>query len=527
MKKTRILTRLYVVTPTIVLRRNLFKARHVTQQDVYAVTLLIWKDELSESALRRNLSTSSDGLDHGFVGYPFDYRVTLGFGSIADGLDHVNHVIRLPLEHGISRVLGKDDYFNLSELSTLGASLKKPLSKSIVYHSRSLNELKTSTTSSRKAMNHYIKLGNGPIPGMTPTQALTKIQTMAGHSQKWNEGTSSRNISSTSDTDGLVAVISKLDNLGHDVKKLKENVHAIQVGCQICEGPHLDKECPLNEEVKQVDEVKYGEFGRPIPFNGSSKAKFRVGASISIMPFSMFKRLGIGKLEPINMVIEMADDTKCISKGIVKNLLIKIDKFIIPIDFFILDIIEDFRMPVILGRPLLATAYAKVDIFQKTISLKAGNEKRKRFGNEYDDNEEFEDPNRCGESKENEILGTVLKKLHDEWFKGTDEYDDDLKGIIDYLEPTLYDGFIDSDDEVYKEMKCRLLGMPYIKPTLILIEKVNVTRYSIGPGEVYTKIKVSGVEELSRTRGNITTIRAGIMDEISRNADNEESYDET
>nr|GFA50358.1 hypothetical protein [Tanacetum cinerariifolium]GFA53699.1 hypothetical protein [Tanacetum cinerariifolium] len=43
-----------------------------------------------------------------------DYRVTLGFGSIADGLDLVNLVIRLPLEHGISRVLGKDDHSNPS-----------------------------------------------------------------------------------------------------------------------------------------------------------------------------------------------------------------------------------------------------------------------------------------------------------------------------------------------------------------------------------------------------------------------------
>ncbi|GJS94334.1 hypothetical protein Tco_0801302, partial [Tanacetum coccineum] len=41
--------------------------------------------------------------------------------------------------------------------------------------------------------------------------------------------------------------------------------------------PHLDKECPLNEEVKQVDEVKYSEFGHPTPFNGSIGAKFRVG----------------------------------------------------------------------------------------------------------------------------------------------------------------------------------------------------------------------------------------------------------
>ncbi|GJV08980.1 hypothetical protein Tco_1346636 [Tanacetum coccineum] len=152
---------------------------------------------------------------------------------------------------------------------------------------------------------------------------------------------------------------------------------------------------------------------------------------------------------------------------------------------------------------------------------------RKRFRNEYEDSEEFKDPEGCGESKENEILGTVLNKLHDEWFKGTNEDDDDLEGIIDYLEPTLYDGFVDSDDEEYKERKCRLLGMPYIKSPPILIEKVNVTRYSIGPGEVYTKIKVSGVEELLRTRGNIATTRGGIMDEIFRNDDHEESYDET
>ncbi|GJT17069.1 hypothetical protein Tco_0875775 [Tanacetum coccineum] len=118
------------------------------------------------------------------------------------------------------------------ELSTLGTSLKKPLSKGIVHHPRPLNDLKISTTSSRKAMDRYTKLGNGPVPGMTPTQALTTIQTMADHSQKWHEGTSSRNMSSSSDTDGLAAVI---------------------------------------------NEVKYGEFGRPAPFNESSGTKFRVG----------------------------------------------------------------------------------------------------------------------------------------------------------------------------------------------------------------------------------------------------------
>ncbi|GJZ10482.1 hypothetical protein Tco_0545241 [Tanacetum coccineum] len=143
-----------------------------------------------------------------------DYRVTLGFGSTG-GLDLACPINRLPCHDGIQWVLGRIT----NSLPGVGTDKE-------------------------------------PIPGMTPTQALTAIQTMADHSQKWHDGTSSRNISSSSNTDGLAAIVSKLDNLGRDMKKLKENVHAIQVGCQICEGPHLDKECPLNEEVKQVEDVK-------------------------------------------------------------------------------------------------------------------------------------------------------------------------------------------------------------------------------------------------------------------------------
>ncbi|GKD50842.1 hypothetical protein Tco_1279818 [Tanacetum coccineum] len=100
---------------------------------------------------------------------------------------------------------------------------------------------------------------------------------------------------------------------------------------------------------------------RRLDFNN---ALVDLGASISIMPFSMYKRLGIGKLETIKMKIELADNSKCILKGIVRNVLIKIDKFILPIDFIVLDVLEDFRLPFILGRPLLTTARAKVDVLK-------------------------------------------------------------------------------------------------------------------------------------------------------------------
>ncbi|GKC08823.1 cysteine-rich receptor-like protein kinase [Tanacetum coccineum] len=119
-----------------------------------------------------------------------------------------------------------------------------------------------------KCPTHEINIHQkGPIPGMTLAQALIAIQTMADYSQKWHDGTTSRIIGSSSSNNRLAALVNKLDNLGRDMKKLKESVHAIQVGCQICEGPHLDKDCPLNEEVKQVEEVRYGEFGRTTLFN--------------------------------------------------------------------------------------------------------------------------------------------------------------------------------------------------------------------------------------------------------------------
>nr|GEX11418.1 hypothetical protein [Tanacetum cinerariifolium] len=67
-------------------------------------------------------------------------------------------------------------------------------------------------------MNRQLHDSQGPIPGMTPTQALTAIENMADHSQKWHDGSSNRIIDS-SESEGIVAIINKLENLGRDMKK--------------------------------------------------------------------------------------------------------------------------------------------------------------------------------------------------------------------------------------------------------------------------------------------------------------------
>ncbi|GJZ99900.1 hypothetical protein Tco_0672451 [Tanacetum coccineum] len=93
-----------------------------------------------------------------------------------------------------------------------------------------------------------------------PTHDINSHQkTMADHSQKWHDGSFSRNKESSSNSKGIAAIVNKLENLGRDMKKLKENVHAIQVGCQICGGGHLDKDFPLNEEVRTLSNEVEGQ----------------------------------------------------------------------------------------------------------------------------------------------------------------------------------------------------------------------------------------------------------------------------
>ncbi|GKE14434.1 hypothetical protein Tco_1422011 [Tanacetum coccineum] len=78
------------------------------------------------------------------------------------------------------------------------------------------------------------------------------------------------------------------------------------------------------------------------------------------------------------------------------------------------------------------------------------------------------------------MLGVIHEKLNNDWFNNTSEDEDDLEGILDYLKPRSYDGFIDLDDKAYNKRRCRLLGMTYEEPTPILIKKDKVTQYTVG-----------------------------------------------
>ncbi|GKD47491.1 hypothetical protein Tco_1276467, partial [Tanacetum coccineum] len=81
-----------------------------------------------------------------------------------------------------------------------------------------------------------------------------------------------------------------------------------------------------------------------------------------------------------------------------------------------------------------------------------------------DDMKDKEELEECEEDKANIIIGTIVSKLHQEWFNDTKEDEDGLEEIIDYLEPTSFHGFINLNGEGYKERRCKMLEMPYKKP---------------------------------------------------------------
>ncbi|GJW11823.1 ribonuclease H-like domain, reverse transcriptase, RNA-dependent DNA polymerase [Tanacetum coccineum] len=106
-----------------------------------------------------------------------------------------------------------------------------------------------------------------------------------------------------------------------------------------------------------------------------NKALAELGASISVIPFSTYTNLGLGKLAPTKLIVELADRTMKHPKGIAENVLVGIDKFVFPVDFIVLDMPKDIKTPLILGRPFLSTVHAKIDVFKRKITLKVRNDK--------------------------------------------------------------------------------------------------------------------------------------------------------
>ncbi|GKA15958.1 reverse transcriptase domain-containing protein [Tanacetum coccineum] len=95
-----------------------------------------------------------------------------------------------------------------------------------------------------------------------------------------------------------------------------------------------------------------------------------LGASINLMPLSIWKKLGLPDLTSTLMILKLADRTISKPLGIAENVFVKVGKFYFLVDFVVLDFVADPRVPLILGRPFLSTAHALIDVYEGEIILR-------------------------------------------------------------------------------------------------------------------------------------------------------------
>ncbi|GKC18964.1 retrovirus-related pol polyprotein from transposon TNT 1-94 [Tanacetum coccineum] len=139
-------------------------------------------------------------------------------------------------------------------------------------------------------------------------------------------------------------------------------------------GPKFTEDygASLIKNIIPREEKDPGSFTLPCFINDFffDNALVDLGASVSVMPLSNYLNLGLGELAHTRLTVELADMTVKYPKGIAENVLVGIGKFTFPVDFVILDMPEDVKLPLILRRPFLSTAHAKIDVYKRKITLR-------------------------------------------------------------------------------------------------------------------------------------------------------------
>ncbi|XP_062085804.1 uncharacterized protein LOC133791913 [Humulus lupulus] len=119
-----------------------------------------------------------------------------------------------------------------------------------------------------------------------------------------------------------------------------------------------------------------GSFTIPCSIGGRDvgRALCDLGASINLMPMSILKKPGIGEARPTTVTLQLADRSMAHPEGKIKDMLVQVDKFIFPADFIILDYEADREVPIILGRPFLATGRTLIDVQNGELTMRVNDQ---------------------------------------------------------------------------------------------------------------------------------------------------------
>ncbi|KAL6345669.1 hypothetical protein AAG906_017405 [Vitis piasezkii] len=159
-----------------------------------------------------------------------------------------------------------------------------------------------------------------------------------------------------------------------------------QVKVNIPLGLISKQESLLGEQVSAIlrckSPLKYKDPGSPtisVMIGGKvvEKALLDLGASVNLLPYTVYKQLGLGELKPTESLCLWQDRSVKIPRGVIEDVLVQVDNFYYPVDFVVLDtdptVKEANLVPIILGRPFLATSNAIINCRNGLMQLTFGN----------------------------------------------------------------------------------------------------------------------------------------------------------
>ncbi|PIN25940.1 hypothetical protein CDL12_01309 [Handroanthus impetiginosus] len=130
--------------------------------------------------------------------------------------------------------------------------------------------------------------------------------------------------------------------------------------------PNPRQDGKLPPELKDL-----GSFTIPctIGTHFSGRALCDLGVSINFMPYSIYRTLELGKAKPTNITFQLANRSLTYPKGVIEDIFVKVDKFIFPVDFVILDMEADSEISIILGRPFFATGRTLTNVQKGELTM--------------------------------------------------------------------------------------------------------------------------------------------------------------
>ncbi|KAM1535609.1 hypothetical protein ACFX1Z_014594 [Malus domestica] len=143
-----------------------------------------------------------------------------------------------------------------------------------------------------------------------------------------------------------------------------------------------------NKEVVQVSENVSAVLQRKLPPKCKDPGSFTIpcvigntkfehamldlGASINVMPYSIYESMNLGELKNDGVIIQLADRSNAYPKGVLEDVLVQVDNLIFPADFYVLEMEDSPNvtpLPILLGRPFMKTARTKIDVFKGTLTM--------------------------------------------------------------------------------------------------------------------------------------------------------------